>query len=283
MNMKDDNRVEQVLKNRWIHYTRAQEILDSMELLLRFPKSGRMQNLLIIGESNNGKTTIARRFLKQNPQYIATTEEPETGHLYEILIKPVAMIQCPHIPHEKRLYYNILDELNLPYRKTTKSEYLQQQVIGGLIDMKVRVLILDEIHHILSGSPAKQREFLNLIKYISNEAHVSFVALGTNDARFVFQGDRQLDSRFDRLILPRWKYGKDFLRLLATIDQFLPFQEPSNLISGEMSKLIFEMSNGIMGEVIKIIQLSSLKALELDNVHLNTDTLKNLNYSSPFD
>lgn len=283
MKEKQDPRIDLILKNRWIGYTKSDQIIKSMELLLRFPKSGRMQNLLIIGEPNNGKTTIAERFLSKNPLYIATQEEPGTGHIYETVIKPVAMIQCPHIPHEKRLYYNILDELNLPYRKTTKVEYLQQQVIGGLVDMQVRVLILDEIHHILSGSGPKQREFLNLLKYLSNEAKISFVALGTNDSRFVFQGDRQLDSRFDRLILPRWKYDKDFIRLLATIEQILPFEEKKQLISGDVSRRLFEMSHGIIGEVVKILKLAAMRAIENDSETIDVGVLEELKYISPFD
>ncbi len=282
MKNPESTRAEFILKNRWISYPRAEEIMKAMDLLLRFPKSGRMQNLLIIGESNNGKTTLAERFLRQNPPYIATLEEPETGHLYETLVRPVSMIQCPHIPHEKRLYYNILDELNIPYRKTTKAEYLQQQVIGGLIDMQVRVLILDEIHHILSGSAIKQREFLNLIKYISNEAKVSFVALGTNDARFVLQSDPQLNSRFDRLILPRWKYDNNFLRLLATMENILQLEAPSNLTSEDLARKIFENSYGILGEVVKLLKLAALKVVETNKQCIDSDLIDSLKYESPF-
>ena len=278
-----DERIEQILKDKWIGHTRSEEIIKALEMLLRFPKSGRMQNILIVGEPNNGKTTIARRFLKSHNPYLATVKEESSGHPYEVLIRPVVMLQCPHIPHEKRLYYNILEELNLPYRKTTRAEYLQQQVVAGLIDMQVRILILDEIHHILSGSPAKQREFLNLIKYLSNEAQISIVALGTNDATFALKSDRQLDTRFDKLIIPKWGYDNDFLRLLATLDKLLLLKEDSKLASPELSKKIFMMSNGIIGEVIKIIKLSSIKAIELSTERITIKVLDKINYASPYD
>lgn len=278
-----DERIDQILKDRWIGHTRSKEILKAMEMLLRFPKSGRMQNILVVGEPNSGKTTIARRFLNSHPSYLATVEEESTGHPYEVLVRPVVMLQCPHIPHEKRLYYNVLDELNLPYRKTTRAEYLQQQVVAALIDMKVRILILDEIHHILSGSPAKQREFLNLIKYLSNEAQISIVALGTNEATFALKSDRQLDTRFDKLIIPKWKYDNDFLRLLATLDKLLLLKEESKLPSPELSKKIYVMSNGIIGEVIKIIKLSSIRAIESGTERITPKVLDSINYISPYD
>jgi len=277
-----DKRIDEILKDRWIGHTRSEKILRSMELLLRFPKSGRMQNLLVVGEPNSGKTTTARKFLSSNPPYFSTIQE-ESGHTYEILIRPVVMLQCPHIPHEKRLYYNILDELNLPYRKTTKAEYLQQQVIAALIDMKVRVLILDEIHHILSGSPAKQREFLNLIKYLSNEAQVSIIALGTNEATFALKSDRQLDTRFDKIVIPRWKYDVDFLRLLATFQKFLQLKEDPGLTTPEVSKEIFKMSHGVLGEVTKIIKLAAIQAIESGTEKVTVKVLNSINYASPFE
>lgn len=277
-----DKRIEEILKDRWISHTRSEQILKSMEMLLRFPKSGRMQNLLVVGEPNSGKTTTAKKFLNSNPPYFSTIQD-ESGHTYEILTRPIVMLQCPHIPHEKRLYYNILDELNLPYRKTTKAEYLQQQVVAALIDMKVRVLILDEIHHILSGSPAKQREFLNLMKYLSNEAQVSILALGTNEATFALKSDRQLDTRFDKIVIPRWKYDVNFLRLLATFQQFLRLKEDPGLTRPEVSKEIYKMSHGVLGEVTKIIKLASVQAIESGVEKVTLKVLNEINYSSPFD
>lgn len=283
MTNNQDTRIDEVLKERWIGYTRSTEILKSLELLFRFHKSSRMQNVLIMGESNNGKTTIARKFLNSHPPYLRTIEEKESGCMFEVVTRPVIMVQCPHIPNEKRLYYEILDQLNLPYRKTTKAEYLQKTVINALKDMDTRVLILDEVHHILSGSPAKQREFLNLLKYISNTAYISIVALGTNEASFALKAEKQLDTRFDKMIIPRWKYDSDFIRLLMTIEKILPLEKESNLAEESISKEIFRMSNGILGEVVKISRLAAIEAIESGIEKITPQLLKKLNYTSPFD
>lgn len=283
MTNNQDTRIDEVLKERWIGYTRSTEILKSLELLFRFHKSSRMQNVLIMGESNNGKTTIARKFLNSHPPYLRTIEEKESGCMFEVVTRPVIMVQCPHIPNEKRLYYEILDQLNLPYRKTTKAEYLQKTLINALKDMDTRVLILDEVHHILSGSPAKQREFLNLLKYISNTAYISIVALGTNEASFALKAEKQLDTRFDKMIIPRWKYDSDFIRLLMTIEKILPLEKESNLAEESISKELFRMSNGILGEVVKISRLAAIEAIESGVEKITPQLLKKLNYNSPFD
>lgn len=283
MKTENEARIDAILKDGWVNYSRSKQVLDSLEMLLKFPKNYRMQNLLIMGESNNGKTSIARRFLKNHQPYIATFMDEETNTPYESVVRPVIMIQCPHIPHEKSLYYNILEQLNLPYRKTTRAEFLKQTIISAFKDMNVKIIIMDEIHHILSGSAAKQREFLNLIKYISNEAQVSIVALGTTEASFALKAERQLDTRFDKIVIPKWQYDEDFLKLLLTIEKMIPLNNPSKLAQPEISRLIFQMSNGIIGEVFKIVRLAAVKSIETGEEQITVKGLKALNYVSPFD
>lgn len=283
MKTENEERIDAILKDGWVNYSRSKQVLDSLEMLLKFPKNYRMQNLLIMGESNNGKTSIARRFLKNHQPYIATFMDEETNTPYESVVRSVIMIQCPHIPHEKSLYYNILEQLNLPYRKTTRAEFLKQTIISAFKDMNVKIIIMDEIHHILSGSAAKQREFLNLIKYISNEAQVSIVALGTTEASFALKAERQLDTRFDKIVIPKWQYDEDFLKLLLTIEKMIPLNNPSKLAQPEISRLIFQMSNGIIGEVFKIVRLAAIKSIETGEEQITVKGLKALNYVSPFD
>lgn len=285
--MKPELDLKEISKNlykqRWINYPKADEILKNLEMLLIMPKSDRMQNLLIMGESNNGKTTLAKRFVNQHPPYLETAVDEQFNTVIEIVVRPVIMVQCPHIPHERTLYYNILDQLNLPYRKSTRPEYLKQTVINAMIDMKVKILILDEIHFLLDGSPLKQREFLNLIRYISNQSQVSIVALGTDEASFAIKAERQLDTRFDKITIPRWNCNTDFARLLATIERFLPFSEPSNLAGKTISQEIHKMSHGVLGEILRVLRLAALKAIENNEPNITIETLKSLKFVSPFD
>ena len=283
MKTEKDNRIDAILKDKWVNYPKSKQVMDALEMLLKFPKNHRMQNLLIMGESNNGKTTIARRFINQHKPYIETLIDEDTNTPYESVVRSVIMIQCPHIPHEKSFYYNVLDQLNLPYRKNTRAEFLKQTIISAFKDMKVKILIMDEIHHVLSGSASKQREFLNLIKYISNEAQVSIVALGTSEASFALKAERQLDTRFDKMIIPKWRYDENFLKLLLTIERIISLNNQSNLTDPNIAKLLFQMSNGIIGEVFKIIRLASIKAIESGEERISVNSLKELNYVSPFD
>lgn len=46
----------------------------------------------------------------------------------------------------------------------------------------VGVLIIDEVHNLLAGTPREQRVILQLMRYLSNELKASLVCLGVMDA-----------------------------------------------------------------------------------------------------
>ena len=62
----DAERIDYIRSPRWIGYPRAQGILDQLEKLLTHPKSHRMPNLLIVGDTNNGKTMLVKRFCSRH-------------------------------------------------------------------------------------------------------------------------------------------------------------------------------------------------------------------------
>ena len=71
------------------------------------------------------------------------------------------------------------------------------KVLHLLRDTQLRVLIIDEIHHILAGHIAKQRHFLNVLKYVGNELKIPLVGVGTIDALRAIQTDPQMVNRFE--------------------------------------------------------------------------------------
>jgi Bacterial TniB protein len=69
------------------------------------------------------------------------------------------------------------------------SEYLQPETLRMLVTINVKMLIVDEIHHVLAGPLLKQRHFLNVIKYMGNELQIPIAAAGTHDAFNAIQID----------------------------------------------------------------------------------------------
>ncbi|KQB99195.1 TniB family NTP-binding protein [Pedobacter sp. Hv1] len=270
LNLSNTERILKCKEQLWIGYPRALQVLDKLEDVLDHPKSLRMPNMLVIGETNNGKTVLVNRFVSKHKHYIRETDNS--------LILPVLLIQAPPRPDEKRFYNSLLDNLGAVYKFNDHIDKKQYQVMRLLERMETKVLIVDEFHHILAGTPSAQRVFLNVIKYISNELQISIVGAGIKDAYYAINADPQLGNRFEVASLPSWKPDDDFLRLLASFERLIPLGQPSNLIREELAMKIFTMSDGKLGEISTIIKKAAILAIENGKEYIDTKVLGAIDY-----
>lgn len=266
-------RIDYIRSPLWIGYPRAQEILDRMENLLTQPKFHRMPNLLIVGDTNNGKTMLVQRFCNRH--------KPDDNVNGEAAIVPVLFMQAPPVPDESRFYNAILELLFAPYKSGDRADRKQFQAIKLLRAVGLKMLVIDEIHHILAGTLTKQKAFLNVIKYLGNELQVPIVGVGTRDAFRAIQTDPQLSNRFDREVLPRWNNDEDFLRLLATFERAVPLRQPSNLIDGALADKIYSMSEGYIGEISRLLVLAAIHAVKTRHEHIDKKILDHVDWTAP--
>lgn len=275
LNYTKEERLNSIKKSKWIGYTQAKSILNRLDDLISYPINHRMPNILLVGDSNNGKTALLNKFIKSHCSYV----QDETNKL----IVPTLLIQAPPEPDERRFYNSILESLFAPYTSSEKIEMKQQRVIHLLKKVELRLLIIDEIHHVLAGNMSKQRSFLNVIKFLSNELKISMVCSGTREAFNAIQTDPQLANRFEPKVLKKWRNDEEFLRLLASFEKLIPLQNPSMLIEPSISTKILAMSEGLIGEISKILELSSILAIESGIEKINKNILSNIDYVSPSD
>ncbi|NOU58878.1 TniB family NTP-binding protein [Marinifilum caeruleilacunae] len=272
-NFTDENRIFSIKKPKWIGYTHAHTILKKLENLRDYPRNLRMPNLLLVGDSNNGKTILLNKFTEENKSYVEEASQEKRI--------PILMIQAPPDPDEKRFYNTILESLFAPYKSSEKIEMRQQRVIHLLRKVQLKMLIIDEIHHLLAGTMAKQRSFLNVLKYLANELMIPFVCSGTREALHAIQTDPQLANRFEPKVLPRWQNDEDYLRLLASFERILPLKNASLLIENSLASTILLKSEGLIGEISKILELSSILAIESGIEKINQNILENIDYTPP--
>jgi type II secretory pathway predicted ATPase ExeA len=268
-----EERIKYINTENWIGYTRASQILDKMEYLLAFPRRHRMPNLLIVGDTNNGKTMIVRRFNERHKAY--DNEEADAITL------PVFVIQAPAVPDEGRLYDEMLVKLNAPFKFSEKPSKKLFQVIHILQQTNTRMLVIDEIHNIIAGNLSRQRAFLNVIKNLCNELEVSLVGVGTEDAFNAINTDPQLANRFEPMTLPRWSMNDEYLRLLASFEKALPLSIPSGLIRDSLAKQILIMSEGIIGEISSVLSRAAIEAIVNKQENITLKTLKSIIWDQP--
>ncbi|MDO9010362.1 MAG: TniB family NTP-binding protein [Gallionella sp.] len=251
--LPNEERIRHILEDRWVGYTRANEIIAKLEDLLDHPKVGRMPNMLIIGNTNNGKSHLVEHFLSLHP---ATDNPVGAG-----IIVPVLLIEAPDKPDISHLYSIILDMLNAPYKSNDKEEIKLKQVIKVLNSIDLGIIVIDEIHNLIAGPLLKQRAYLNAIRYLGNKIKRSIVGVGTVEALRAIQVDSQLSNRFTPVVLPAWGLDKEFLRLLASLESIIPLRDPSNLIDKTMAMKLHAMSEGTIGELSTLINNAAVWAI----------------------
>jgi hypothetical protein len=266
-----EKRIRLIQTDNWIGYLSARKIVDRIEDLINMERMNRMHSLLIIGSTDNGKTSIRRRI---ESKYRMTTSE--TGKIQ----MPVVSIQTPPAPDARCLYNAILKGMMLPIVFSGKIDYIRDSVIDTLKEYNVRCLMIDEIQHIDRIPDKKQRTVLDSIKYVSNEISLPIVAFGTSEARYVFGRDPQLDNRFKKIQLCRWECNEDFQKLLWTYEALLPLKEPSNLGEPSMAHFIHSLTNGTIGEIITLIRLAAIQAVRSGIEKITVDTINAVNFES---
>lgn len=282
LELSDEERIKRVRSPRWIGYPTAKRILDRLEDLLTYPRTHRMPGLLLVGETNNGKTMLINRFRQLHP----TQDNPEG----ETITLPVLIIEAPPTPYEGRLYDTIMEEVACPFRYNDSPSRKEFQVITVLRRVGLRLLIIDEIHHVLAGSLFHQHRFLNTIKHLSNRLQIPIVGVGTREAFNAIQTDPQLANRFEPVFLPRWTIGdrlkpesEPYLQLLASFECMLPLNRPSNLTGTALALKILSLSEGLIGEVSAILTKTAVKAIASGKERIDLGLLEEIQFTPPSD
>jgi type II secretory pathway predicted ATPase ExeA len=125
-----------------------------------------------------------------------------------------------------------------------------------------RMLIVDEVHHLLAGGYREQRAALNLLKYLANDLKLSIVVVGTADAPLALESDAQMRSRFTPFEIPRWRETEEFRRLLVAFERVLPLRKPSDLSQRSIVQFLLAASGGLTGEVSRLLNEAAELAIQ---------------------
>jgi AAA+ superfamily predicted ATPase len=252
MDLPTEDRIACALEDRWIGYTKAQQALQTLSDLLAHPRTLRMPNMLLVGRSGNGKSTIIAKFRELHPIQMSEGGQARA---------PVVVVEMPSEPSETRFWTELLLTLRIAHRDTDPVQRKKNQAVSILSYVECRMLVIDEVHNILQGHVRQQRHFLGLLKNLSNELRLPIVAVGTRDAIRTLHTDTQLSSRFEAFGLPRWELDREFLRLLASFERLLPLAEPSDLTSRATAVKLHGMSDGTIGELNRILKRAAAQAI----------------------
>ena len=273
-----DEIIKYIQSEHWIGYQRAVQAITKLEELISHPKCHRMPNLLIIGSTNNGKTMIAKKFCMAYPDIKGISDERFVG----LKDTPVLHIQMPANPDMKRFYAEIMRVLGVPMQSTDRLLEFEIECLRYMKTCNVRMLIIDEIHNILTARKSQEQELLSSLRYIGNDRQIPIVGFGTKDAYLAIRSDSQLENRFEPFVLPLWEKGTEYSSLLASFEAIMPLREKSNLAAPKIADKILAMSEGIIGEIAVIIKKAAILAWSTAaGIRIESQLLDLIEYSSP--
>ena len=232
----------------WIKYPFAEQLLEDLEQLLAQPQCHRMHNLLILGETNSGKTMTMARFERRHSRRrdvaMLFGDRPSTI--------PVLCVQTPPSADEARFYNAILNSIGAPTKPTIQARQLHFQTVNLLRFVGCRMLIIDEIHNLLIGPSQKLRQAQAMIRFLGNELQIPIVAVGIREAFHVFAADPQLSNRFRAVAFPKWQMDEAFMALLLSFEARFPDWR-GVLTSSPIAARVLALSEGVLGEIVDLI------------------------------
>lgn len=273
VDLPDDQRIIAIRTGAWIPYPRARQILDRMEELLEYPRIDRMPNMLIVGSSNNGKSKILRHF--------EGLHKPDPNPEGEYSIVPVIYIEAPKKPDTNDFYNRILEAVWQPYTIRARDAEKEREVIKILRSIQLKVLMIDEIQHIIAGGQVKQREFRNGLKSLGNELRISIICAGVDEAFNAFNTDPQLSNRFEPEFLPKWKMDNEYGDLLESFERGIPLRKPSHLRDPAIAQKVLWMSEGIIGEIHEVLKRAAVQAIKSKSEQITLDIIENIRWTMP--
>lgn len=253
-------RIKKIREKGFAEFPRCRHVMDLM-----CSSADLNTNLLFWGESGAGKTTIIRRYLKEHP--------PRFDESSGVRETPVIAILMPPVCDPKWLYVKLLDECGAPPPLTRPHvSQLERRVVELCRTMKVRQIVIDETHDLMTGTARQQRVMLNVIRHLTNELAIPLVLFGTEAARTALMPDPQLARRFRVHKIHSWAPGEEFNDLIGSILRTFPLRRESALTKRALKGLV-SFAQGNTGSVFNTLIELAVRALESSDERITAEAV----------
>jgi len=262
-------------QDNWIPYPHAIEALSHIEELIAKPRRSRMRGLLVIGESNNGKSRLAQECVAKHP----LDPNPDGDHVR----LPLMYLEVPPKPDEAAILDSALISLNQPFRRKDSLTERREQLVRIMRRCEVKALLLDEVPRLLGSKPDIRRVVMDAFRYIANQVPVPLVAFATKRGANALASSDEMINRMHPITLPTWLLDSAFRALLADFESLLPLRKPSNLTKPSTVALIHVMSGGLIGEVRDLLEAALMLVFARKKESIDEELLRQLGWVAPED
>lgn len=260
-----EKRIAWVLADAWVHTPHTKAAFQWMEYLLRSGRSIRPTCLQLISESGMGKTATLQTFAASHA--VQATEDPLR------LQRPVLFAECKPDPGGAAGVRHAILRSAWPGAKYFQCTELEVDMT--LHTQGVRLLLIDELGELTKSGRAFHQKALSELKRISNILRINIVASTVLNLAHVLDIDPQFASRFKRKItLPPWSLSQDLRNFVYGLECNLPFSKRSFLDGPKLLPWLAQYGEGNTKEIVDLIRLAALYALDAGANNIQLDHLK---------
>jgi hypothetical protein len=179
----------------------------------------------------------------------------------------------PPAPSERDLCEEILAAMGGIFTYGTSVTALRHRIRALARQLEGRMLIIDEIHSLLSGTFREQRIFLNAIRFLANDLRLPLVCDGTNEAKQALMTDQQLADRFEAAELPAWENDSSFQQLPLSFESILPLRQRSEFRDPKVHQRILSLTEGILVRICRLLETAASEAIRGGQEHISLTLL----------
>lgn len=246
-------KVDWIMADAWVHTPTTTIAFQWMAYMHRCGAVVRPPCLQIIADGGMGKTAVLLAYAELYP--VQETDDPLR------LQRPVVYVECkPEHSGERSVRHAILKAC---WPRAKRIAGTEEEVDATLRAQGVRMLLLDEFGELTKAGAASHRRALSELKRLSNTARIGIVAATVSNLAHVLDVDQQFASRFKRKItIGPWALSNVLRNFVYGLQRNLPFPERSQLDDSNCLPLIAQHSEGNTKEIVEVVRLAALHALD---------------------
>lgn len=269
----EETRLRVVRNIPFIQHTAVVRVERHLKNALDDYPTGGDRHYLIVADSGMGKSMVVKRFAERHR---IPDDRSASAALVPVLYVSFAIAASP-----KGFLGRILEKLNAPYSPSSSAEVLYPIVLRLLRRIGLKVLIVDEIHHVLTGHVTRQTEALAVLKLLGNDLGITIVGCGIESALSAMQVDTQMERRFRPIALPRWRLDENYAGFLNSVERALPLKLASDLSDERVASWILTETEGLTGEIVLIVQEAATLVIESGRDRIDFAILQEVEWVRP--
>ena len=247
---------------RTIVHQAFQEVLDKMRLSVETANRPKPEGLLIIGDSDSGKSTLLRYFrgllekelimhYKQGVNFPEGEEQP----LEQNAVKPAFLFSIPSRATVIGVLERALSDNGVPLDRRLTLSQLEDTFYERLRELRTRVILIDEFHDIGGIGYKEQNLILKVLKEMTNNLSIPIIAAGTRAALPILQSDEQIWTRLEAIHLKRFDIDRYFRDFLIAYEQEAGFNLKNRMALNDKKFIgyLHGRTNGLAGQVTQLL------------------------------